>query len=102
MYSLTMKVLALGLLLPSEAFAAVRKFHWNLTYEPIPGTAKDTILINGKWPPESIEVDQHDRIVLTVVNDPFKGVAEGVSIHAHGFFQQDANLQDGPVGVTQW
>ncbi|KAK8015434.1 Cupredoxin [Apiospora arundinis] len=101
MYSLTMKALALGLLLPGEALAAVRRFHWNLTYEPIPGTAKETILINGKWPPESIEVDQHDRIVLTVVNDPFKGVAEGVSVHAHGFFQQDANLQDGPVGVTQ-
>ncbi|KAK8117043.1 multicopper oxidase [Apiospora kogelbergensis] len=101
MYSLTMKALALSLLLPGEVFAAVRKFHWNLTYEPIPGTAKETILINGKWPPESIEVDQHDRIVLTVVNDQFKGVAEGVTVHAHGFFQQDANIQDGPVGVTQ-
>ncbi|KAK8131327.1 Iron transport multicopper oxidase FET3 [Apiospora sp. TS-2023a] len=101
MYFPTKKALALGLLLPGEVLAAVRNFHWNLTYEPIPGTAKETILINGKWPPESIEVDQHDRIVLTVVNDPFKGVAEGVSVHAHGFFQQDNNLQDGPVGVTQ-
>ncbi|KAK7943500.1 uncharacterized protein PG986_012613 [Apiospora aurea] len=101
MYSFP-KALALGLLLPGEVFAAVRNFHWNLTYEPIPGTAKEAILINGKWPPESIEVNQHDKIVLTVVNDALKGVADGVTMHAHGFWQEDNNWQDGPLGVTQW
>ncbi|KAK8085657.1 hypothetical protein PG997_006928 [Apiospora hydei] len=97
MYSFT-KALALSLLLPGEVFAAVRNYHWNLTYESIPGTAKEAILINGKWPPESIEVNQHDKIVLTVVNDPLKGVADGVTLHAHGFWQKDNNWQDGPLG----
>jgi iron transport multicopper oxidase len=90
------------LLLHGAVHAAERHLNWTLTYEPLPGTHKEVILINGKWPPESIRVDVNDKIVLTVTNDAKKGVPEGVSLHAHGFHQRNNNWQDGPVGVTQW
>lgn len=86
-------------LLQGLANAAERHYNWTLTYETLPGTHKEGILINRKWPPESIEVEVDDKIILTVTND---NVTEGVSLHAHGFHQTNNNWQDGPVGVTQW
>ncbi|KAI1848380.1 hypothetical protein JX265_008839 [Neoarthrinium moseri] len=88
-------------LLLHGVLAADRYYNWHLTYEALGDSSKKVILINGQWPPEGIEVDLNDKIILTVTNDALNGVDEGVSVHAHGFHQRNSNDQDGPVGVTQ-
>ncbi|ORY60987.1 multicopper oxidase-domain-containing protein [Pseudomassariella vexata] len=95
-------LLVAGSALISRVIAADRHFTWNLTYSTLPGTTdKEVILINNRWPPETIEVDVNDRIILTVNNDAKNGVKEGVSLHAHGFHQFNNNAEDGSTGVTQ-
>lgn len=100
MFSVKSAMLAVGLLLPSEALAATRHYHWSMTYEGLPGQPdKMVVLINGKWPPESVEVEVDDKIIIDVDN---VNVKDGISLHAHGFHQTNRNDEDGPVGVTQW
>ncbi|ORY61645.1 Cupredoxin [Pseudomassariella vexata] len=90
--------LALAALSTRSAIADDKFYNWNLTYTKLPGTSRDAILINNEWPPQSIEVNQNDRIIVNVNNHD---VNDTVSLHAHGFHQMYNNQADGPVGVTQ-
>jgi hypothetical protein len=62
-------------------------------------SSKEYYFINHQWPPPSIEVNVYEYIELTVIN---VDIAEGVTLHAHGFDQQYRNKEDGPEGITQW
>lgn len=80
--------------------AATKSYTWDITSGPISkGSSKEVYLINRKWPPQAIEVDLGDKIVLKVNNID---IDEGVTFHAHGFHQKNRNGQDGAASVTQW
>ncbi|KAF3941878.1 Laccase-5 [Dactylella cylindrospora] len=60
--------------------------------------AKPVIHVNGQFPPPTIKVSKYSKIIIRVIN---KDISDGVSLHAHGLFQQDMPWMDGPVGLTQ-
>lgn len=60
---------------------------------------KDFIMVNGKWPIPEVRIKKGDVLQLEVNN---QNVVEGVTLHAHGFRQQNNNQYDGPEGVTEW
>jgi len=90
---------ALGHIVPG-GWAATVVVDWQVQRGIIPGTAKVGILVNpDTWPAPPIEANVGDTIIVNVNN---VGVDEGLTLHAHGFHQQNNNQHDGPSGITQW
>ncbi|EJD50994.1 multicopper oxidase [Auricularia subglabra TFB-10046 SS5] len=61
------------------------------------GVEKDMVVVNDIWPGPTIEVNQHDRVVVRVMNRATNATA----IHWHGLFQRGTPFYDGTHGITQ-
>ena len=59
---------------------------------------KSAILVNGKYPGETIEVFENDTVSINVVN---RMISEATSIHWHGIHPYETPWTDGTVGVSQ-
>lgn len=75
-------------------------YNWDITWVTASpdGFARPVIGINGKWPPPTVEVDLHDRLVVNVYN---KLGNESTSIHWHGLPLHGNVGMDGSSGITQ-
>nr|AAR82933.1 multicopper oxidase [Auricularia auricula-judae] len=61
------------------------------------GVEKDMVVVNNIWPGPTIEVNQHDRVVIRVMNRAQNATA----IHWHGLYQRGTPFYDGTHGITQ-
>ncbi|EXJ86608.1 hypothetical protein A1O3_03561 [Capronia epimyces CBS 606.96] len=64
------------------------------------GYERSLLLVNGQYPAPTIEANWGDTIEVTVTNN-ITGVAEGTSVHWHGFLQHQSQWMDGTPGFTQ-
>jgi FtsP/CotA-like multicopper oxidase with cupredoxin domain len=55
------------------------------------------IMVNGKFPADSITANVGDRLILTTINR----MDEPISIHSHGMLQRQSVAMDGQVAGTQ-
>ena len=65
---------------------------WKVTYDP----SKKYMLVNGVWPPPTIEVKVGERIRITLTNN--LGVDEPITPHFHGKFA--TSCDQGGTGLT--
>ncbi|CCE85919.1 Piso0_005559 [Millerozyma farinosa CBS 7064] len=78
-----------------------QEYHFNVGYvkrNPDGLQERSVIGINGQWPPPTIRVKKHDRVVIHVKNSLED---QNTSLHFHGLFQKGSNAMDGPEMVTQ-
>lgn len=64
------------------------------------GVCRDVIGVNGRWPPQTVWINQYDELILVVRN--FLNDGECITVHTHGIDQPMANYYDGVDQVTQW
>ncbi|KAH9980737.1 multicopper oxidase-domain-containing protein [Russula compacta] len=74
---------------------------YNFTIAPANGAPdgvnKTMLVVNGKYPGPTIEVNQGDRLIVNVQNN----LPNATSIHWHGLFQNGTNWYDGTSGITE-
>lgn len=79
--------------------------HYNFTitrgYKSPDGYNKSVILVNNQFPGPLIEANWGDMIEVQVTNKIDYGLAEGTSLHWHGFLQSKTPWYDGVPGVSQ-
>ncbi|GJE96101.1 multicopper oxidase [Phanerochaete sordida] len=61
------------------------------------GVVKPMLVVNGMFPGPTIEANQHDRLVVKVINR----IANATTIHWHGIPQNGTAYYDGTAGVTE-
>lgn len=92
---------ALLLALPQLAFAATKKFDFDIGWvraNPDNAFERPVIGINGKWPIPTIEVNIGDRVIIDAHNSLGN---QSTSLHFHGLFMNGSTQMDGPAGVSQ-
>ncbi|KAL4713687.1 hypothetical protein ACJJTC_004218 [Scirpophaga incertulas] len=65
---------------------------------PADGISRPLNVVNRKMPGPSIEVCQHDRVIVDVENDL---MTEGTTVHWHGQHQKGTPYMDGTPYITQ-
>lgn len=91
----------LPMLMLPFASAVDRVFDWNITWvtaNPDGAFDRQTMGINGQWPPPPVTVSRGDQIIVNMNNQLGD---QDCSLHFHGMYQNGTTHMDGPVGVTQ-